>query len=203
MAKAPNKSQTNQQPAEDWDEPAENDAGVTLATDPEGDAAREELEADEQARRAELTNLQTTQEAESGKDGVSGTLNPGVVKDATGHSSQGEAGNSDMSGKRALPDPLKALDPKLVKDIHDKLVQADKKDVANFTPPKDGTDEAVKSQRVAHERSSGWRSLADLGVHATTLKELVKAGKVEEGAAPGMHHHHDTGKMYRVKRDRG
>jgi hypothetical protein len=205
MAKKPqnNPSQT------DWDEPDERgdtqdpDEGFAQARDPEGDAAREELEADEAARRAELTNMQTTAEREEGRDAVSGTQNPGVVRDVTGHSAQGEAANSDMSGKQALPDPLKALDPKLVKEIHDKLIAADKRDVANFNPPKDADEETAARAKVAHERSSGWRSLADLGVHRDTLNALVKAGKVEEGAAPGMHHHGDTGKKFRVKRDRG
>jgi hypothetical protein len=202
MAKAPKNAQTP--PAQDWDEPdADAGEGFTQARDPEGDAAQDELEEDEAARRAELTNMQTTREREEGRDAVSGTLNPGVTQaQSDAHTQPGDRG-SDMAGNAPKPDPMKALDPALVREIHDKLVQADKQDVANFRAPRDATEEKTEQQRVAHERSAGWRSLKDLGVHAITLKALVKAGKVEEGSAPGMQHHGDTGMRYRIVRDRG
>jgi hypothetical protein len=196
MAKKPQNT-----PAQDWDAPT--DTGFTAATNPESDAAADELEQDEAARRAELTNLQTTREFEEGRDGVSGTQNPGVVAGQTGHTSQGVAGDNDMSGKVALPDPLKALDPKLVNEIHTKLKEADKEDQGSYKAPKGMDEDAAKAHKVAYGRSTGWRTLADLGVHRETLRALVRAGKVEEGAAPGMQHHPDTGVKYRILRDRG
>lgn len=196
MAKSPK----NNPSAQDWDAPAE---GFAQARDPVGDAAVEELEADELARRAELPNMQTTREREEGRDAVSGTLNPGVTQaQSDAHTQPGNVG-SDMAGNSPKPDPLAALDPKLVNDIHAKLKEADKQDVATFKRPKDATDEKVAQQRVAHERSAGWRNLRELGVHASTLEALVTAGKVEKGAPPGLGHHHDTGVKYRIARDRG
>lgn len=199
MAKAP---KTDTKPVEDWDAPADTGTGFTQAEDP-NDAAFEEQELDEAARRAELTNMQTTKEAEEGRDAVSGTLNPGVTQaQSDAHTQPGDRG-SDMAGNAPKPDPLAALDQKLVNEIHRSLTEADKQDVAAFRRPKDAEDDVVDQKRVAHERSAGWRSLSQLGVHAITLKALVKAGKVEEGTAPGMQHHGDTGKLYRIKRDRG
>lgn len=202
MAKSPR----NQQPSENWDEPAEEQApesGFAQAQDPVSDAAADELELDEAARRAELPNMQTTREREEGRDAVSGTLNPGVTQQqSAAHTQPGRIG-SDMAGNPPKPDPMLALDPQHVRDIHDKLVAADKQDVAAFKAPKDATEEKVEQQRTAHARSAGWRTLRDLGVHKVTLDALVKQGKVEEGAAPGMQHHGDTGKRYRIVKDRG
>jgi hypothetical protein len=161
-----------------------------------------ELQADEAARRAELPNTQTTHELFNGLDPVSGTPNPGVTEQQSGAHTQPGRRGSDMAGNAPKPDPFAALDPKHVSEIRTVLQQADRQDVASFKANKGDTKEATEQRRTAHERSAGWRSLADLGVHKATLDALVQSGHVETGSAPGMSYHGDTGRMYRIKRER-
>lgn len=152
-----------------------------------------ETHLDEAARREELTNMQTTHEAENGLDAVSGTPNPGVTEAQSNAHTQPGAEGSDMSGRKPMADPLAALDPKLLKEARQALEKAETQDNANG---KRGNEEATR-------RSAGWRSLRDLGVHKATMDALVEAGKVETGNAPGMSHMPETGRLYRIVKDRG
>lgn len=179
-------------------EDRENSQALNTALDP----IDAELQADEAARRAELPNMQTTHERFNALDAVSGTPNPGVTEQQSAAHTQPGARGSDMAGNAPKPDPFKALDPEHVRSIREALMQADKEDMAAFKKPKDVTAEVAEQRRVAHERSAGWRSLAKLRVHKATLDALVESGHVEAGSAPGQSYHADTGRLYRIKRER-
>lgn len=147
---------------------------------------------DEAARRAEMTNMQTEHEAAGGLDAVSGTPNPGVTEDQSRAHTQPGARGSDMSGRPPMGDPLAALDRANLSAVRTALERAEAQDMANGKP----------GNEVATRRSAGWRSLRDLGVHKATLDALVQAGKVETQNAPGMAHMPESGKLYRIKRER-
>lgn len=219
MARKP-ASQTPANSPDAWNDEDEGQGGPTIArATQEGGGSQEdrensqalntdldpidaELQAEEAARRAELPNMQTTHERFNALDAVSGTPNPGVTEQqSAAHTQPGREG-SDMAGNRPKPDPFAALDRKHVEEVRKALTQADKQDMAAFKDPKDATDEVREQRRIAHERSAGWRSLSQLGVHKATLDALVQSGHVESGSAPGMSHHADTGRLYRIKRER-
>lgn len=152
-----------------------------------------ETHLDQAARRGEMTNMQTDHEAMNGLDGVSGTPNPGVTEQQSAAHTQPGARGSDMSGNPPKADPLAALSREQVEGARKALTQADRQDVAN----------GKAGNEVATERSAGWRTARQLGVHKATLDALVEAGRVEVDSAPGMSHMPETGRLYRIKRDRG
>lgn len=151
-----------------------------------------ETHLDEASRRAELTNMQTEHETMSGLDAVSGTPNPGVTQEqSAAHTQPGNVG-SDMSGRPPMASPMQSVEPSVLDEAKAAFDKAEQQDLANG---KKGNEEATK-------RSAGWRSLRDLGVHKATMDALVAQGTVEVGSAPGMAHMPETGRLYRIKKDR-
>lgn len=148
---------------------------------------------DQAAHRADLTNMQTDHEAENALDAVSGTPNPGVTEEQSNAHTQPGARGSDMAGNPPKPNPLESVSREAVNAARSALEHAERQDIAN----------GKRGNEAATRRSAGWRTARDLGVHKATLDALVEAGRVEVETAPGMAHMPETGRLYRIKKDRG
>lgn len=138
---------------------------------------------EEQGHKEEMTNLQTTHEAENVLDGVSGTPTPGITAATPLTGLQQGQHPSDMSGRppMELGGDLQGLLPK----VRDGLRKAK-------------SDDKNKNLR---DEERGYRNALELGLSGADMRRIAEAypERFETVTLPNGHFFPDTGTRYRLK----